>query len=64
MTSRWAAPDCPTPGHGTLLPWTGRDGRDYRCNNQEHDGRPKGHPDGESPQTKAWFSYSDLKDPD
>lgn len=53
-------PPCPgNPGHGPLLSIAGD--RGWRCNHQEHDGRPKTHPLGFQPVTKSWFAFHEVE---
>lgn len=60
--TRWGGYRCPAdPSHGLL-----RDGRDgsrhsYYCSHQDHDGRPKSHPLGPSPQTRAHFTVVEAE---
>lgn len=62
-------PFCPVnPAHGELAPDRESENKkkgviQYHCWHQEHDGRPKGHSAGFSPQTKSTFSEEEVLTP-
>lgn len=54
-------PLCPVdPSHGAVQDWpTSRWG--FYCPHTAHDGRPKSHPLGEAPATRAFYTTSEVE---
>lgn len=57
----WAGHLCPSGGdeHGPLL--QPKDGGQWHCPHQSHDGRPKTHRLGEAPPTPAFFTTAQAE---
>lgn len=53
---------CPTggPAHGPLVGLAANPRWGFHCPHQDHDGRPKTHPDGEAPSTRHNFTTAEV----